>query len=125
MEVNPQKLTVLPGVSRKYETSWGEIDNSSKRTMFYFWQELAREWKNFSLGKYQATLNISYGSNEANSASGVLSFWIFPWRLFLTALNALAPIILLLVIAVSRYNAWIVKKAQKGYKYWPKKRNKF
>jgi len=76
-----------------------------------FWQELKNEWNNFGFGRYNAHLEMEWGTKGEKFISNV-KFWLFPWRVLLVG----ALIVIILIVLIRRYNKAIVKKAQKKTK---------
>lgn len=71
----PQK-NVLPNAVRKIETSWNQK---------WLWG-----------GKYTATINGSYGTENIPLTPEVITFWVFPWKV------GLGVFLLLLLLILSR-----------------------
>ncbi len=102
VSANPQGSRVLPNSIRRVRTEWG---NSYAKSGGFF-DQLAAEWSGFGIGKYTATLEGTYGSAHA-PLNATVSFWIFPWRLFLLILAAF----ILLLLLIKGYNAMVIKGA--------------
>jgi hypothetical protein len=95
---------VLPGSSRRFEIAWG--DSNIKKRPKTFLEKARYEWDNFYVGRYSALASVALpGSGHATFN---LSFWIFPWQLFVIIAIALITFFWLF----GRYNRWIVKKAR-------------
>ncbi|MBU2577443.1 DUF916 domain-containing protein [Patescibacteria group bacterium] len=81
-DVEFPQLNVIPGAIRKIETKW---DN---------------KWL---FGKYTATLVGSYGTANLPFNPAVLTFWVFPWKIALGILLALALILTFFVKTRKRW----------------------
>lgn len=92
IDVNQLSANVLPGSSRVFESSWSD--------------------PGFKLGYYTATVTLAYG-DPSQTTTATTGFWIIPWKTLLIALVVIAAVLALIIFAVKRYNAWIVKRAQK------------
>lgn len=100
--MNPQGNRVLPGSTRKIHSSWGGFIPGGES----FMDQLRAEWKGFAIGRYTATVQGSYGKQSAPLSASV-SFWVFPWRVMLSAFCAL----LVLVVIVKIYNKLVIRSA--------------
>ncbi len=114
IDVNPGKGATLPGQIRKYEVKWerGQVQAGTGSAWSDFWKEFSNEWNNFAIGKYTASLALTYGITPAGNASGELDFWVLPWHVLLVSLFTLAIVVVLLIFFIKRYNAWIIRKAK-------------
>jgi len=101
---------ILPQSVRKFEAKW-QIKDSVKEPKT-FWQKVRFEKENFALGRYQAKLNLSYGTNNEKKITDVVYFWVFPWHLILVSFIALVLVLFLLAFIIRRYNRWIIEKAK-------------
>jgi len=93
LDVNSLSANVLPGSIRKFETNWDS--------------------PGFKLGLYRATLSLNYG-DPAKTLSSQVSFWILPWTQIVIGLVVLILLLVILYLAVKRYNSWIVSRAQRS-----------
>jgi hypothetical protein len=106
---NPTEGNVLPGSTRKYETSWGDPNEAHGEGFF---GALAYEWKHFALGPYFAKLDLAYGVNgEAKESTW---FIVLPWHLLTVLLLILVVAFPVFRILVRRYNRWVISKAQQA-----------
>lgn len=111
IDANPKNYRVLPGSARKIESRWGNVfDTAGSGKTEDFFQEAKKEFDNFAIGKYSAKLDIVYGKGNDNFLSREISFWVFPWRILLLSLIALAVFAAVIIALIKRYNKWIVKK---------------
>lgn len=74
LTVNPDGAHVLQDSTRSLTTTWQHQELPEGTS------ELVREWKNFALGYYRATiaLQLESGGQTFTSTTG---FWIIPWQL--------------------------------------------
>lgn len=114
--VNDKKGAVLPDTIRRFgdkdkgdAISWTKSDTPAATGNFFV--EIGREWKNFGLGSYTATADLTYGSNH-EALSTEVKFTIFPWRLLLVVLIGVILIIFLLIIGIKGYNKSIISRAE-------------
>lgn len=92
INANSDGGSVLPRSIRRYTASWISASGPKEQEAGLtpkaypiggFWEKVKFEWDNFAFGRYKATLNIVYGSNNQEHASSSVVFWVFPWRLLL------------------------------------------
>jgi len=103
ISANPVGGNVLPNSIRALHPVWkGPAERGG------FMEELKNEWNNFAFGRYNAHLEMEWGTNKEKMIGNV-KFWVIPWRVLLVGL--LGVIIILLLIR--GYNKSIVKRAQK------------
>ena len=77
-----------------------------------FWAEVTNEWQNFALGRYVATVDVRYGSQNIPLEARTVTFWVLPWALGLLLLGA----IIILLLGMSLYNRLIISIALKRSK---------
>lgn len=112
LAVNEIEGNVLPNSVRRFETVWGKADNKiTEENKKSFFAELKNEWRNFALGKYQADLTLSYGS-EGQQVKKSLEFWVFPWRIITCLAIGLFILIIILKFGIKKYNRWVIEKAK-------------
>ena len=101
--VNAEGGNVLPDSNRVFSATWEKEHLGDKAS------EFSREWNNFALGPYTATLVMNYGDTD-QVVSEQVSFWVMPWMMIVLF------IILLVILAllVLQYNKWIVAQAQRS-----------
>lgn len=75
LPVNVESKGVLPGSARRYAAVWSKSDDEGGN-------ELVRQWRNFAIGRYTATLELRYGS-DSKRATAETAFWVFPWLVVL------------------------------------------
>jgi hypothetical protein len=98
LDVNQSSSNVLPGSDRKFAIDW--------------------EDPGFKVGYYTATVTLNYG-NPSQTITAQVTFWILPWKTLLIALVVAIILLVLLTLAVKRYNAWIVSRANGSNKIPP------
>jgi hypothetical protein len=107
ISANPTEGNVLPGSTRKFETSWGAAPAVAPAGFF---EHVAYQWEHFAVGPYRAKLALAYGvSGEAADTTWV---FLFPWQLLSVFLVILIILIPLGKAFVRRYNRWVVEKAR-------------
>lgn len=107
VSANPKNAAVLPNSVRRVESVWANtLDEISDGG---FWTGVKNEWRNFAFGRYQASVDVTYGSQASQLASSSLTFWVIPWRLMLLAFGALV----VLVLFIKGYNRLLVRSALK------------
>ena len=112
LEVNASRGATLTDSIRKYEATWekAEAKATTGSWLSDFFREYANEKNNFALGKYTAKLTLNIGSSNVQDTASV-AFWVIPWHI-ITVWGVVAVLLLiLLVVLIKKYNAWIVKKA--------------
>lgn len=62
-------------------------------------------------GRYTATMKLTYGDGKTLEKSA--EFWVVPYRQILIVLAVLVVLAVGLIFGLKRYNAYIIKKAQK------------
>lgn len=115
LEFNASRGATLPDTIRKYEAIWENGLVVEKPGNFWsgFWQGYSNERNNFAFGKYTAQLNIVAGSAETVKPSSTVSFWVIPWRILSVWAVVAVLAVILVIMLIKKYNAWIIKKAQK------------
>ncbi len=106
INANPIGGNVLPNSVRAYHPLWEGPEETGG-----FMEELKNEWNNFGFGRYNAHLEMDWGTKGEKFISNV-KFWVFPWRVLLIGLIVVVIVLLIL----RRYNKAIVKRAQKKSK---------
>lgn len=108
--INPREGAVLPNSIRRFEITW---DRETAGTPKGFFGTLRSQWQNFALGTYTAEAVVTYGQ-DSKTLTGTDKVTILPWTLVLVILVGIALIIFLLVWFIRRYNAMIIRRAQKS-----------
>jgi hypothetical protein len=107
LDANAEEGNILPNSTRKFEAWWGDKARASGGFFSDAWYQA----KNFSFGKYTATLDLVYGSKDTQ-ASQSLSFWIIPWQLLLFVFLVLIVGFLLLRKIITTWDRFIIKQAE-------------
>jgi hypothetical protein len=109
---NPVEGNILPNSIRKFETVWqGKDGPTPPENQGNFFTQVGYEWNNFAFGRYNAELNLTYGTGN-ESAVAAFSFWVFPWQLTLFLLIVLLFIFFIGRAGIRHYNNWVIKKAE-------------
>ncbi|HUO50799.1 MAG TPA: DUF916 domain-containing protein [Candidatus Paceibacterota bacterium] len=81
--VNDNAAPVFPGSVRAYNTFWND--------------------ESLAIGRYQAVVSLSYGSDAKSTITAETSFWVIPLKLTAIVLGSLLALIILLVVSVRMY----------------------
>lgn len=103
LPLNPNESHVLPESRRQFMVIW---QPQPTRPGSGFWHEAREEWRNFALGRYQATLEVPGGSQQPMQTAS-LTFFVWPWHLLICIVGFL----ILLVILARLYRKWILYRA--------------
>ncbi|MCW1892485.1 MAG: DUF916 domain-containing protein [Candidatus Uhrbacteria bacterium] len=106
LSANPNNAAVLPNSVRRIEAGWAKTLETSSGG---FLAELRNEWRNFAIGRYTASVDVTYGSQQAQLGKTSVSFWVLPWHVILVAMVLLGGLIGLIRL----YNAMLVRSAMK------------
>ena len=106
LDANQSKGSVLPGSARRFSQDWSVRD---QETPSGFFANVGAQFKNFHLGWYTATLNLTWGVSDQVSTER-LSFFIFPWQLVITILIIFVLVIFILKVAGKRYRAALIRE---------------
>lgn len=109
LPANPNKSAILPSSIRRVESSWVKTLDIPEGG---FWTELKNEWRNFALGRYTASIDVTYGSQNKQLPSQQVCFWVIPWRILLVVL----VLIVILIALIKGYNTILVRTALKESK---------
>jgi hypothetical protein len=113
-DANPVQGNVLPGQIRRIDLAWQKSDAPGDYAYASrgFFSQIGYEWKNFAFGYFTAHLNLSYGTNSAQSANAKVSFFVFPWQLLIVLILGVFILWYLLKFIFRKYNNWIIKQAE-------------
>lgn len=108
--LNEGKGSVLPGSVRKFEAVWGEKIKDDKAKSFFesAWFQI----KNFHIGVYTAKINMTWGESNTSVNSDSFTFFVIPWQLLTIVLGLLIFIGFFGILALRKYNKFIIKKAR-------------
>jgi hypothetical protein len=106
LNANPQLGNILPNSTRRFEVTWGgeTIDKAAP-----FMDQVKHQWKNFALGAYFTSLDLTFGTQSSSSS---MVFFVLPWQLMTVMLIIALIVIIVLGLAIKRYNKWIIKQAK-------------
>lgn len=75
-EVNASEARILPSSTREFQAVWSKADDADSPAGFF--SELKKEWMNFAIGRYDATISL-HGNGVEKTRSA--AFYVWPWRL--------------------------------------------
>jgi hypothetical protein len=116
--VNETGGNVLPDSIRKFDSAWVKNANATGATTF--WGKYRQEKENYAFGSYTADLTLAYGT-AGKVLSASTSFWVFPWHVIIVNLIVIILLVIIIYFLVKKYNAYILKKYNKGEKKAAKK----
>ncbi|HEU5187012.1 MAG TPA: hypothetical protein VFT87_00765, partial [Candidatus Saccharimonadales bacterium] len=85
---NPPK-SILPNSVRRFDQTWDS---------------------GFAFGRYRARMEMTYGQNN-KPLFATLTFWVIPYKLIGSVLVATVVLFFLMRLAIKKYNAHIIRKA--------------
>lgn len=103
VKVNPEFKSVLPLSIRRYVFGWAHTRDDANLS------DLKREWKNFALGKYTATLVLNYGT-ENQILTDERVFYVWPWRLLSILGGSVLAIVTLFAVLKRIYDKAVIQK---------------
>lgn len=103
LKVNEGFTSVLPLSIRRYEFGWQHTANPEDKS------ELWKEWHNFALGKYKATLVLNYGQQNQIVVEE-REFTVWPWRLLAILGGAVLFIAVVSTLLMKAYNKAVIRK---------------
>ncbi|MBD3252015.1 hypothetical protein GF380_06240 [Candidatus Uhrbacteria bacterium] len=104
LPANPNKSRILPNSIRRIQSGWAKTLEEKQGGFF---AELTNEWNNFAIGKYTASIDVTYGSRQTALPDQRVSFWVIPWRILIVVILIIVAIIAL----VKGYNALLIRSA--------------
>ncbi len=116
LSANKNMGNILPDSVRKFEVSWIDEEIGSPSEVPQggagegFFGMAAKEWNNFTFGRYTAELNLKYGQDN-KIANASFSFFVIPWQLLSIVFIVLALLGFLGVVGLKKYNRWIIAQA--------------
>lgn len=99
--------TVLPNSIRSFDVVWGPTVRASN-PIYQAWNIFVAEAKGLTFGKYSATLNIKFGTDNSQQASQTINFWVIPYHLITGVIVGLG-----LIIGLLRVNSKMKKLKRK------------
>lgn len=91
IEANEGYKAILPMSIRRFVFGWQKKDLPENAS------ELEKEWHNFGIGKYEATLVLAYGSDN-KLVTDVRTFYVWPWRLIIIFAGGLLFLIAVFIL---------------------------
>lgn len=119
---NPDGSNVLPKSIRRYEVSWLERGQEGVQSLHSerpeplpagFWNRVKHEWRYFALGRYTASVSLTYNNDTSTTTKASTSFWVIPWHFLLVVVPSIIITLLILWFLLKRYNRWVVRRAGK------------
>jgi hypothetical protein len=107
INANATEGNVLPNSIRRFELKWGNEEALPVSAPFF--THVKYEMRNFALGPYFATLDLTFGTKTASKS---LWFIVFPWHLLIVVFFIGAIIFLVLKVMLKRYNKFIIAQAR-------------
>jgi hypothetical protein len=108
-ETEIKKITILPGKTRNFPVEFktevpGKLEKYLPKTISSFIS------KNLLMGKYQASLLLTTGSDTIDSTGSLqvekdIEFWVFPWKVILSTVVVLC----LFIFFVVKYKKRVLK----------------
>lgn len=107
VSANINEGSVLPNSTRKFEPVWGNLAGATTTTSFF--GTVKNQLSDFHFGLYKANLSVVYGATN-QTVSDSLWFLLVPWQL----LSIVFITIIILIVLLKQYNAWIISKSKKS-----------
>ncbi len=111
---NTVEGNVLPTQIRRFETAWvgnGKNASTEPELIDGFFNKAKNEWRNFALGRFTATLDLTYGETEQKTQSKI-AFWVFPWHFLIVFLVLLILALYTISKLMRAYNRWIIARVE-------------
>jgi hypothetical protein len=114
VNANPTEGSVLPGTTRKFNTSWEkntqELQNQNEP--YSYFRNVKEQWRNFALGIFRAKVHITYGfENIETVKSKSFYFLVFPLELVIVLVIGGGSIVTGIRFALIRYHRLVMRKA--------------
>jgi hypothetical protein len=106
LTVNEDFRAVLPMSIRRYDATWVKSQGGEGKSALW------NEWHNFAIGRHKAQLVLTYGLDN-KTVTGELAFYVWPWRIMLIVLGALAFIVLALTVGKRAWVRSIIRKYER------------
>lgn len=128
LNANISEGNVLPYSIRRYEVPWYTKTKSADANLQAqldlgedvptgFFAVAKRQWQDFLLGPYTATLEITYaGSIGEEYISEQFRFFALPWQLLIIVLAVLSVVFFGGRKAIRSYNRWVIAKVEERMK---------
>lgn len=97
------KGNILPDSIRRFEVVWGAT--AIQGNFFQqAWSQFIAEARDVTIGKFSATLDVTFGINNEQRIQKQISFWIIPYHLIFGVI-----VILILLIIATKINSKVNK----------------
>ena len=120
LNANPVNGNILPNSTRKFNVDWVKYTEPKDALVVTgvvknFFHQAIYQWKNFAVGLFSATLDLTYGSLEQNVKKSTF-FFVFPWQLLICLIVLFIIVLFIGKKLIGRYNNYIIKKAHSTVK---------
>lgn len=106
-ELGDGKANILPNSVRRFEVVWGQT--AIQGNFFQkAWSQFIAEARNITIGRFSATLDVTFGIDNQQTVQKQISFWIIPYHL----ISGVIIIFILLIIA-TKINSKVSKLKKK------------
>jgi hypothetical protein len=114
VNANPTEGSVLPGTTRKFNTSWEkntqELQNQDEP--YSYFRNVKEQWRNFALGIFRAKVHTTYGfENVETVKSKALYFVVFPLELLIVLIIGGGIVFTAIRFVLIRYHRLVMRKA--------------
>jgi hypothetical protein len=110
INANPNLGNVLPNSIRKFDVKWSGSDAAPSSVSFF--DNVVFQWRNFAMGKYTATLGLTFGST--GTASSQVSFYVLPWQLITTLLIGLFVLYVIIHLLIKHHDKVIIEQIRRA-----------
>jgi hypothetical protein len=111
---NDEKGATLPASSRVYNAEvWqvGTVKPLTGNAWSNFWTAYSNEKNNFAIGKFTASIALDAGTVKPFSTAATTTFMVIPWHILIVYGLVIVIFIILLIVLIRKYNAWILKRS--------------
>jgi hypothetical protein len=112
IEANTNKGNVLPGSIRRFDKAWEGTplqdlaeEPEGQVLEMSFADTVRYQFENFYIGRYTASLNLSWGEGPDKNTVASTVFYIIPWQI----LSVVFGFLILFIGVVKLYNRWLIK----------------
>lgn len=118
VNANPTEGSVLPGTTRKFNTSWEknteEVQPQDQK--YSYFANVKEQWRNFALGIFRARVHATYGfENVETVKSKALYFVVFPLELLIVLIIGGGIVFTAIRFVLVRYHRSVMKKAYAAF----------
>lgn len=117
ISANKTEGNILPQSTRKFDATWdggNEEALATDESPLGFFGTVSYQAQNFAIGRYSATLDLSYGA-EGLTDNARLSFFVFPWQLLIVVIVMLLALFMVSKKVLLSYNKSVVERARKEW----------